>query len=151
MPTRRDRIITSFGVIEGDWTCDTIGFLGSSKNRAFIPCSLFYAALQATVSIFPLRADAKTASSRAMLLTRWSAVIGYCSVPRTALAKDTRLSLTGSAGGTSAVVIGPPAFADVTIQPSGASTCALSRMSIQPFEPKTAKRDTKGFASEADT
>src|ERR1700729_3086613 len=35
MPTRRDRIITSFAVIAGDWVCVTTGFLGSSKNRAF--------------------------------------------------------------------------------------------------------------------
>src|SRR5580692_9888909 len=40
MPTRRDRIITSFAVIAGDWTCATTGFLGSSKNRAFIVRSL---------------------------------------------------------------------------------------------------------------
>src|SRR5271170_4850978 len=36
MPTRRDRIITSWGVIEGDWMSETTGFFGSSKNRAFI-------------------------------------------------------------------------------------------------------------------
>src|ERR1700734_2480054 len=40
MPTRRDRIITSFAVIVGDWVCVTTGFLGSSKNRAFIARSL---------------------------------------------------------------------------------------------------------------
>src|ERR1700733_3508051 len=40
MPTRRDRIITSFAVIAGDWVCVTTGFLGSSKNRAFIVRSL---------------------------------------------------------------------------------------------------------------
>src|SRR5579863_6219099 len=40
MPTRRDRIITSLGVIEGDWMFETTGFFGSSKNRAFIARSL---------------------------------------------------------------------------------------------------------------
>ena len=34
-----------------------------------------------------------------MLSTNCAAVIGYFSLPRTARAKDTRLSLTGSAGG----------------------------------------------------
>ena len=63
-------------VIEGDWTCETIGFLGSSKIRAFIAPSLCLAALQATASILPLRAEAKTASSSAILLTRCAAVIG---------------------------------------------------------------------------
>src|SRR5271157_3261498 len=44
---------------EGDWTCETTGFLGSSKNRAFIARSLVsIAAAQATVSILPLRAEA---------------------------------------------------------------------------------------------
>ena len=67
---------TQEAVIDGVWTCDTTGFLGSSKNRAFIARSLFNVAFQTTVSILPLRADAKIAPSNAILFTSWSAVIG---------------------------------------------------------------------------
>src|ERR1700694_3330901 len=39
MPTRRERIRTSFSSIPGLWTWVITGFLGSSKIRAFIPLS----------------------------------------------------------------------------------------------------------------
>ena len=106
----------------------------------------------ATVSMRPLLAEAKTASSKAMLLTRCVGGdrIGF---PRLARRGQRPRDCPSPVrpGGISTVVIGPPAMAEVTIQPSGASTCALSRMSIQPFEPKTAKREMKGLASEAET
>ncbi len=44
-----------------------------------------------------------------------------------------------------------PAIAEVTTQPAGASTWALSRMSIQPLSPNTAKRETNGVTSVAET
>jgi hypothetical protein len=47
-------------------------------------------------------------------------------------------------------VIGPPAVALSTSQPLGASTCDLSRISIQPLLPNTAKRETNGVASVAE-
>ncbi len=80
MPTRRERINTSSAVIVGICTWVTTGLFGSSKIRVFIVSSQRSGQgsgrYQATRSILPLRAEANTASSRAMLFTRCSAVIG---------------------------------------------------------------------------
>ena len=60
MPTRRERIITSLAVIEGDWMSETRTGFGSSKNRAFITRSLVQRGLSGH-AFNALRADAKTA------------------------------------------------------------------------------------------
>jgi hypothetical protein len=67
MPTRRERMRTSFSVMRGLCTWVTTGFLGSSNISAFIALSRMRVFAQVTASILRLKADAKTASSNAML------------------------------------------------------------------------------------